>query len=224
MVEFGSGTERQYAALIGDVVSSRHASDRRALQRRLIQEIDALNDRWSSALVTPLTLLRGDEVQGLVRRPEIVVDLVVGLSEAIFPELLLFGLGYGTLSTEVDRDIGNIDGPCFHRARSALQGVKRAGWLGALGFGPADDAVLTALFTLMSAIRARWTDKQLAYARAARRMPQKRVAKELGVSPSTVSESLKASSFAALEQGEEAAKLLLRQFGSRGELTRNSVQ
>lgn len=58
MVEFGPGTERQYAALIGDVVSSRRALERAALQRRLVQEIDALNDRHRAASLIKLFLGR----------------------------------------------------------------------------------------------------------------------------------------------------------------------
>lgn len=224
MSQFASGAEQGYVALIGDVVRSREAADRRSLQRRLLGQIESLSHQFRGALVSPLALFKGDEIQALLSRPEAVVDLVVTLSESISPERLVFGLGYGSLSTAVDQDVGKVDGPCFHQARSAVQEAKADGWLVARGFGATDDAVLTALFTLMGAIRVRWTDKQLAYVRAVRGTSQKSVAEEFGVSPSTVSESLKASSFADLRQGEEAAGCLLRQFGSRAEEDADSVR
>lgn len=224
MAVFGSEAEPGFAALIGDVVSSRTSPDRSRLQRRLLQEMEELNDRIGPGLASPLALTGGDEVQGLLARPEDAVEIVVGLSEAIFPERLVFGLGYGALSTEIYPDVARIDGPCFHRARSGLGELGDDGWLTARGFDPAEDRAVTALFALMGAIRARWTEKQLAYARAARRRPQKKVAEEFGVSPSTVSESLKASSFVIVRVGEEAARELLRQFGHTAESEGRSAE
>ena len=217
MGEFGLGAEVSYVALIGDVVGSRRSPDRRALQRRLRLGIEGINTRMGGRLSSPLALYGGDEVQGLLARPEGCVEIVVELSETIFPERLVFGLGYGTVSTELSPEVAQIDGPCFHRARSALEDVRGETWLKASGFGATTDTALTALFGLMAAIRSRWTEKQQIYVRAARRTSQKLVAEELGVSPSTVSESLRASSFAAVREGEQAARVLLAQFGPEDE-------
>ena len=217
MGEFGLESEVSYAALIGDVVGSRRSPDRRALQRRLRYGIEKVNTDLGGWLSSPLALYGGDEVQGLVARPEACVEIVVGLSEAIFPECLVFGLGYGTVSTELSPDVAEIDGPCFHRARSALEDVRGEAWLKASGFGATTDMALTTLFGLMAAIRSRWTEKQQIYVRAARHKSQKSVAEELGVFPSTVSESLRASSFAAVREGEQAARVLLTQFGPEDE-------
>ncbi len=222
MVEFGSGTELSYVAVIGDVVGSRHTPDRAALQRKLVREIDSLNGRFREALVSPLGLFKGDEVQALLGQPSVAVDLVVGLSEKIFPERLSFGLGYGGVSTEIHRDVARTDGPCFHRARSALEDAKVDDWLIARGFGPVEDSVLTALFSLMGSIRGRWTEKQFAYAKAARAKSQKSVAEEFDVYPSTVSQSLKASLLSQILRGEDAAKILLARFGPRAEFHSDS--
>jgi hypothetical protein len=224
MVEFGSGAEQEYVAVIGDVVGSRNTPNREALQHSLVHELDALNGRFREALVSPLALFKGDEVQALIGKASVTVDLVVGLSEAIFPERLSFGLGYGELSTKIDQDVARTDGPCFHRARSALEAAKTDDWLIARGFGPVEDSVLTALFSLMGSIRERWTKKQLAYARAARTMSQKGVAAEFGVVPSTVSQSLKAALFTQVLRGEDAARGLLGQFGRKAESSPNSTK
>lgn len=224
MSEFGSGTESRLAALIGDVVGSRHLENRSKLQRRLLAKTRELNRRLRAPLVGDLALIRGDEVQGLLRHPDCAVDIVWELSEAIFPARIVFGLGFGSISTDLYADVTQIDGPAFHRARSALEEVATDGWLVAHGFGESEDFVLTTLFTLMQAIRARWTEKQLGYVREARRRAQKEVAQHFGVSSSTVSESLKASAFQAVLEGEEAARRLLRHFGSRTESGESSVE
>lgn len=224
MAEFGEKSERKFLALIGDVISSRTSLDRAELQRRLLRKIESMNARWSPSLASPIALFKGDEVQALAKEPEAAVDIVLGLSEAIHPERLVFGLGYGRLSTELSPDVASIDGPCFHLARSALDDTGGELWVIARGFDVDTDRVLTTLFTLTGAIRSRWTKKQLLYARAARHKPQKEVAAQFGVSPSTVSESLKASSCAAVHEGEETARHLLRRFGLETESGMDSVK
>lgn len=222
VTEFAPHTELAFAALIGDVVGSRESPNRSDLQRRLRREIDGLNARLGSALASDLALQKGDEIQVLPSAPDLAVDIVVRLSEAIFPEIIVFGLGYGSLSTDLSNDVGQIDGPCFHRAREALDVAKAGSWLVARGFGERTDTTLTALFTLMGAIRRRWTEKQLTYSRMARSQAQNEVARHFHVSPSTVSESLKASAWAAVVEGEEAAKRLLTEFGYNTESELNS--
>ena len=70
---------------------------------------------------------------------------------------------------------------------------------------------------------SRWTSRQAELARAAREASQKDVAADFGISPSVVSESLKAASFAAVRRGEEAARAMLREFGESGEFLPESV-
>lgn len=222
MPRFGNDPEASYTALIGDLVESRNAPARGDLQRRLLGELERLNLDVKGSLTRPLSLTAGDEVQGLFSHPEGVVPVVVALSDVVAPERWSFGVGHGDLTTDLHEDVARIDGPCFHRAREALERAGADRWLAALGFGATEDAVLTALFTLMNAVRGRWTDKQLDYIRAARRKPQKEVARDFGVSPSTVSESLKSASFTAVLDAERAVMQLLEHFGLRGECTANS--
>lgn len=222
MPEFGEITEVLSVALICDVVRSRRVPDREKLQDRLLAEITDLNDDLRESLASPIALTAGDEIQALFARPDAAVEVVVRLSESISPERLACGLGYGKISTEIYQDVALIDGSCFHRARRALEEAGNRNWVTSSGFGDPDDRVLTALFSLMNSVRCRWTETQTVYVRAARRMSQKQVARERGVSPSTVSESLKASSFSAVREGEAAAREMLRRFGPRSEVDRDS--
>jgi hypothetical protein len=77
--------------------------------------------------------------------------------------------------------------------------------------------MLSYQFELMEAIRSRWTRRQAATVRAARRALGKDVAAEFGVSPSVVSESLKLASYRALQGAERACASLLGQFGCSAE-------
>ena len=216
---FGSKAEQgdptAFAVLIGDVVESRAIEDRAAFQRRLREVLGEVSrDLGPEALAAGLELTAGDEIQGLFRDPAAVVPAVVRLEEDLYPVRWTHGLGFGPLSTDPAGRVAEMDGPCFHRARQALEEAARAGlWLAARGFGEPVDEAVTALFRLGHALRSRWTEKQALYARAARRSLRKEVAARFGVSPSVVSESLKAAAFDAVRSGEEAAARLLAAAG-----------
>lgn len=202
-----------YAAFIADVAGSRKLTDRAGLQRRLRQLLDQLSAEHQGALTGRLVLLRGDEIQGLLSRPSAVVGLLSTLATEIFPHRLHCGVGYGPVTTDLLPDPAQMDGPCFYSARAALDRAERTdSWMVAEGFGSPQDQTLTTIFALMHAIRGSWTGRQNEIAHLARTAQQKEVASKLGVSPSVVSESLKASSFRAIRDGEETAAQILATF------------
>lgn len=204
-----------YLALIGDVVASRRTEDRARLQRRLGAGVAELNEELAAALAAPLRVVAGDEVQGLFSRPPALVDAVVRISDHLFPARIAFGAGWGGLTTDLASDVTMVDGPCFHRAREALEDGGRSGaWVRLRGGPDPLDEVASALFRLMGELRAGWAEKQALYSRDARGRLQKEVAERHGVSPSVISESLKAAHFDALLEGEAAARSLLGRLGT----------
>lgn len=237
-----------YLALIGDVVGSRELEDRAGVQRRLRGLLEALNrelgapgegedplrggvdadgarrvTRDGPPLAAPLAVTAGDEIQGLLLRPDAAVDVLVRLADDLHPVRIAWGLGAGELETDIGGDVSLLDGPCFHRARTALEGAAKDGaWARAVGLDPAVDRGLSALFRLMGAVRDGWTDTQARYARTVRGRLQKEVAERFDVSPSVVSESLKAARYRELAEAEEAARALLARFGAGGEATPDS--
>ena len=217
-----------FVALIGDIVGSRRLEGRQAVQTQVEQSLARLTDELAAShLVAPLVLTAGDEIQGLFREPPAVLPVVLGLSEALHPVRMAFGLGLGTLTTwggvGEGVNVARMDGPCFHRARDALTVAKKERrWLSASGFGENSDVVLSALFLLMGTIRFGWTRRQALFVREARGALQKDVAAKLQVSPSVVSESLKAAGFSSLLEGEEAVRRLLAAVESAPSALRDS--
>lgn len=200
-----------YFALIGDIVESRQLDDRADVQRRLEAELEALNVHpVAEATAAPLRLTAGDEVQGLLTTAEPVVTILARIEDNLHPARMVWGLGRGTLSTDLKEDVATLDGSCFHRARSALSAARHdEAWLRAEGFGAPHDEVLNALFRLMGAIRSRWTEVQARYVREVRGRLQREVAERLGVSEPAVSKSLNAARFSAIEEAERASTALL---------------
>jgi hypothetical protein len=224
-------TEFNYIALTGDIVASRASSDdvRTKVQTELTSLLRRLNERLgSSRTVAPLVQTAGDELQGLFRAPDTAIDVLREISDHMYGAHLgfeggggqllkkvAFGVGNGALSTTADtpyeeRNVGRLDGPCFHNARDALETSKKERlWVTFRGFGPVADQVLGSLFELMGAIRSGWTPLQSLHTVLMRQREwQKQVAQELRVNPSVISESLKAANYEAIVRGEEAAKQL----------------
>jgi len=199
--------------------------DRARFQRELQDLLTTVNRGFGRGVVAaPMAITAGDEIQGLFRRPRAVVEVVTRIGEALFPVRLVYGLGWGPLATDLGRNVARLDGPCFHEARSALRKAAKDGaWVVAGGFGERADILISALFRLMDEIRSRWKDRQVTYVREARTDLQKNVAARLGVTPSTVSESLKAAGYSALLQGESALEDLLAEFGPETESGASSV-
>jgi hypothetical protein len=213
-------------ALIGDLVASRDLQDRGQVQRSLAGLLEDLNrEAQDGTLAAPLRITAGDEIQALLWRPAYAMPIVQRLTDGLLPVRLVFGLGRGELSTPTGLapprrapDVAELDGPCFHRAREALALAKRGEtWAVWRGFGEALDGILDAIFDLMGVIRAGWTAKQARTTGAVRGRPQKDVARQFSVSPSVVSESLKAARFEAILRSEEAVRRLLAGFGDEEE-------
>ncbi len=203
--------QRTYFAVIGDLVGSRELDDRARVQARLQEGIRALNEALSARLAAPLKLTAGDEVQGLTQVPEVLASVVFDLSDAVFPAQISWGLGRGPLATDLGDDVSLLDGPCFHRARDAVETAKGTSrWLATGGFREPEGTVLAGLMNLIGAIRSDWTPRQAEVVRAARGRKQIQVAGDLEVNRSTVSRTLSAAHYARILEGEEAARALLR--------------
>lgn len=221
----------RFLALTGDLVDSRKLPPdaRAALQRALIDQLERVSSDLAADLVRPATLTAGDEVQALLARPMGAVELIRVVTDRL-AELddpgseIVFGVGWGALSTgllEGARSVEQLDGPCFHNARHALeQAKKNKAWAVFAGFGAGEDAALSSIFQLMGAIRSDWTSIQRQSIRELRTLGKRSaVAQSRGVSPSVVTESLQAAHFDAVSGGEAAARAVLAGFlsGTGGE-------
>ncbi|GAY19145.1 SatD family protein [Mycobacterium sp. shizuoka-1] len=114
--------------LIGDVVGSRHASDRAELHRQVDQAL-AHNG---------LAFTVGDEFQGSYPTVGAALDAALTVRLALAPEVdVRFGVGWGEV-TMLDSGTGIQDGPGWWSAREAIE------WAGAAQQQPALAAVRTA--------------------------------------------------------------------------------
>lgn len=210
MVE--SSANIRYLAVIGDIRSSRLAPQRAEMQKLLEHGLEEINREFADELVAGFVITLGDEFQGVLREPGRAVKVLVAL-EAVLGEISVrYGVGWGTISTELREFAVGMDGPCFHRAREAVREGKRADrWATVSGFG-GDDEILNGLLWLVGAVRGRWTSVQretVEQVRAAR--TQREVAAARGVHESSVSQALKAALHDPVLASERSAEILLEQ-------------
>lgn len=189
-----------YVAVIGDIRASRQRDDRAALQREFQAALNQASDRFrredgKTRLFAPTsgpTITTGDEFQALFDTPTGVEPFVLDVTEAMHPIKLRFGIGLGSLDTELKEEAIGMDGPCFHEARDALNLSKEQdAWVRVQGFGRRFDPSLNGVLDLIEAVREDWTDRQREFAFAYRELGvQQAVAERFGMAKSTVSESL----------------------------------
>jgi hypothetical protein len=213
--------DRPYVALIGDIRGSRELEDREGVQEEFKRVVDSLNDHVpADAVASAFTVTTGDEFQVLVTDATAAVGAAVAASDRFHPARLRFGVGRGRLDTALNPNqaIG-MDGPCFHRARSAIKAARTDGaWVRVDGWSDAIDAHVNAMFDLVQCVREDWTDRQAEFARAlAREGTQKAVASTYDVSKSTVSESLSAGHVQEVRAAETALAALLDESASGGD-------
>lgn len=181
----------QYVALIADVVASRTLAPRArtALQTGLREVARDFNTRFRRRLAARCALTLGDELQALLPDAGAVWDLSHELRSRLPAVDWIVACGRGALTTPLVRGASapELDGPCFHAARSALEQAKRHRLVLAFeGFDPR----LMACAGYYSALYWGWTGRQRALAIAQRAQQDAGVetlARQLGVSPSAIS-------------------------------------
>ena len=153
--------KNRYVALLADAARSRvlPGPRRAALQTSLRAALRAFNRRWKSVVAAGFALTRGDEIEVLLAGPRPVWDIAHHLRHA-FPDVdWVFGCGAGTIATPLAPTAPEVDGPCFHAARAALDEAKRRHLVFAFQGFPRD-ADLNGFAAYYSALYWTWTGRQ----------------------------------------------------------------
>jgi hypothetical protein len=183
-----------------DIIESRSAGDYKKSLKRKLDELR------HPALLSPFTLSRGDEIQGVLegwlRAPEIVRHLRL----ACRPLELRVGIGIGLQAEPLEANPWEMDGPAFHRARSALDGAKRKKERSTTvrTGSPELDDLLNCIWLLIDVRQAKWTDKQWAAVQAYEKYATyEEASKKLGISLQNVQKRCRAADWQELKAAEK---------------------
>ena len=196
------------ATLIGDVVASRRAGDRAVLHDRLTAVLDHVNRTCTPT--TPLRITVGDEFQGGFDSVGHAVQASLRLRLEMLPDHdVRHGLGWGEV--HVLQESPRVeDGPGWWAAREAIHDVQRAQEHPGTRYrrtvyrraedaaGP-DADLLDAALALRDAAVAVLGERSLSVLRGLLEgRTQRELADELGISPSAVSQRVRADALGAL--------------------------
>ncbi len=162
-----------YIALIGDAIASRElpAPRRARLQRALRAALPTFNRRWRTTLAARFALTLGDEFQCLLTGPAALWDIARAVRAELADVDWAFACGRGPVTTPLTPGITapEVDGPCFHAARAAMDRAKQRHLLFAFqGFGDADP--------ILNAFASYYSGGTRAGRPAAARRPQRHLA------------------------------------------------
>jgi hypothetical protein len=153
---------RTYVAVIADVIASRELprARRTRLQDALRSELAHINRNpaWRPFLAARFAVTAGDEIEGLLTTAAPLWAISHALRAAAPDVDWIVACGRGAIATALAPTAPEVDGPCFHAARAALDQAKRARRV--LAFGGFDDTRLDGLAAYYSALYWSWTARQ----------------------------------------------------------------
>lgn len=202
-----------YIAVIADIKESRLIQDRKFIQENLLKTLDNINEKYKAHIASNFKVSSGDSFQGLLNNGYHIMDIVIGLEMELYPLKLRFGIGIGSIDTEIYKDNSNlVDGEAYHIAINKLEEVKeyenkkeRVITNYKIGKYGSDLSLVNSLFSLVSIIKNNWSENQVQVIKAyiENECQQQRAAERLGKSQSTISRSLENSQYYSLSNAFE---------------------
>jgi hypothetical protein len=136
-----------YVAVLADVVGSRALPPKERarlqddLRHRLHTDLNRRN-RWRPKIAAGFAIARGDEIQGLLRDATHLWEIAHWLRGVFFEVDWIIACARGPISTALAPTAVEVDGPCFHAARAALEDAKAHRQVLAFrGFSPTVDGM-----------------------------------------------------------------------------------
>ena len=168
---FFSIDSNSYIAIIGDLKNSRIMNDRNRVQNQLKNLLSRVNKKYSEDISAKFMITLGDEFQGLLHDGAHVMDMIEEIQREMHPVEIRFGIGVGPITTDINVEMAiGADGPGYYKARQAIDFLKENESKNMTkisdirievdGDNAEAAAVLNTVFSLLSVIRAHWTERQ----------------------------------------------------------------
>lgn len=187
-----------YFIMTCDLVQSKKVSERFYLQQQLKNAIDFINKQFLTSILCPFITVWGDSFQGALKSLERFYDVLEAF-EAQVPVAFRCGIGIGAITTEFSANVLEMDGPAFHRSRTALDIAKKDQnpvWVQSRN--NVFDGMVNTIVMLLYALKSSWTSQQKHIIHLRRKgMTYADIGTMRGITKQAVYKSLKASKWAA---------------------------
>lgn len=178
--------------VIADMVASRRASDRNALQQRTQRVLAEINQQ---PLLSPYTITLGDEFQAVLSDASCVFQHSAIIQAALYPVRVRFSLAVGDITTKINRQQAlGMDGPAFYAARDGIELLRKNRSLYHISGLPGESAALgNASLQLLSHNVNKWKQHRHAIMAALGQGHKvQQIAEQLGISDKAVYKSISA--------------------------------
>lgn len=202
--------------VIGDLVGSRRSADRAAVHARFARAVEAVNETFEPTV--PLRIGVGDEFQGIFATLGDAVAATLRLRLALLPDVdVRQGIGWGQV-TVLAEEPRVEDGPGWWAARAAIEAAEdyerkaalravRTAYAVAEGeTGPSPELVNAALMTRDQVVSGLSPRSMSVLDGLLRGRQQQEIADELGISPSAVSQRVRADGMGVLLAADELVR------------------
>ena len=116
----------KYAALMFDIVESRHYQGRYDIQNTLMNAVSYLNHLYREDIKKEVVSSAGDEFQGLFLSLQSAFLYSRKLQLLIYPIKIRCGIGYGEIKYDVEKwSSSAFDGEAYYLARDAINEVSK---------------------------------------------------------------------------------------------------
>ena len=199
---------KTYIALIADAIASRELppAARARLQADARTAVKDLNQRYRRVLAARFAVTLGDELQCLLPTPQPVWDVAHDLRARLPSVDWVVACGRGPITTPLAPTAPEIDGPCFHEARAAMDRAKRERQVFAFG---GFTAALEPLASYYSALYWSWTPRQRRTATLLRVGDPAAAAARLDVDRSAISHLARRMAWPLVAAGDKMFRALL---------------
>ncbi len=198
----------RYVALIADATASRllPPARRARLQADARTAAQQLNRRYARVLAARFAVTLGDELQCLLPSPAPLWEIAHQIRARLPAVDWVVGCGLGTISTPLASTAPEIDGPCFHQARAALDRAKRLRLVFTFGGFPSG---VDPLADYYGALYWSWTPRQRRAATLLRLGDPATAAAALKVDRSAVSHLARRMAWPLVAAGDKMFRTLL---------------
>ncbi|SEC89342.1 SatD family (SatD) [Nocardioides exalbidus] len=199
--------------VIGDLVGSRRSEDRAAVHARFVKAVDEVNADFAPPV--PLRIGVGDEFQGIFDGLGSAVAATLRLRLALLPDVdVRQGIGWGRVQV-LSEEPRVEDGPGWWAARSAIEVVEgyerkaalravRTAYVAADDEPGPDEAAINAALMTRDQVVSGLSDRSLSVLDGLLRdRQQQEIADELGISPSAVSQRIRADGIGVVLAADE---------------------
>jgi DNA-binding transcriptional LysR family regulator len=199
--------------VIGDLVGSRRISDRAEVHARFEQAIEGINAEFAPPV--PLRIGLGDEFQGIFASLGAAIEATLRLRLALLPDVdIRQGIGWGQVLVLAEEPRVE-DGPGWWAARAAIETVEgyerkaplraiRTAYVAAEGEAGPEPALVNAALMARDQVVSGLSERSMSVLDGLMRgRRQQDIADDLGISPSAVSQRIRAEGIGVVLAADE---------------------